>query len=172
MLNTWKSCETYYCLDAWRYQENYEDVANVVQETQDKLYNEAKSRLQKFGNKVVFVRAFSNQAINKFNDLSIDFIYIDARHDYEGVSEDLRLYWPKLRKGGILAGHDYVNVDEVAAPERARWGKQDWSIMPNGSKRTDNKAVRSAVNEFASQHNRQIVITYEDGYWPTWVMRK
>jgi len=36
----------------------------------------------------------------------------------------------------------------------------------------DNKAVRSAVNEFAEAYGRQVVITYEDGYWASWMMRK
>jgi hypothetical protein len=31
-----------------------------------------------------------------------------CRHDYCGVMEDLVAYWPKLRSGGIIAGHDYV----------------------------------------------------------------
>ena len=38
---------------------------------------------------------------------------IDARHDYCGVKEDIEMYWPKLREGGILSGHDYVNVAEA-----------------------------------------------------------
>eukprot|EP00906_Rhabdomonas_costata_P024264 RCo034906 len=107
-----------------------------------------------------------------FPDESLDWIYVDARHDYAGVSEDLRLYWPKLRKGGLFSGHDYVDSDDVRSPIRQRYGKQDWTINPDGSKRSDNKAVKSAVNEFARAHHRQVVITYEDGYWPSWMLRK
>jgi len=42
---------------------------------------------------------FSSEAVDLFLNESLDWIYIDARHDYTGVSEDLRLYWPKLRPG-------------------------------------------------------------------------
>jgi SAM-dependent methyltransferase len=37
---------------------------------------------------------------------SIDAIFIDAAHDYESVKKDVRLWWPKIREGGILIGHD------------------------------------------------------------------
>lgn len=50
------------------------------------------------------------------------------RHDYCGVHEDLAAYWPKLRSGGILAGHDYLDAPEVAAKPSPR--KQDWSREP------------------------------------------
>jgi len=39
---------------------------------------------------------------------SLDFIYVDARHDYCGVKEDLINWWPKLKKHGIMCGHDYM----------------------------------------------------------------
>jgi hypothetical protein len=58
-------------------------------------------------------------------DASLDYVYVDARHDYCGVKEDLEAWWPKLRRGGILAGHDYLDAAEVRAkPSPA---KQDWA---------------------------------------------
>lgn len=40
---------------------------------------------------------------------SLDFVFIDANHDYESVIRDLRAYWPKLRPGATLAGHDHTH---------------------------------------------------------------
>lgn len=37
----------------------------------------------------------------------IDIVFIDALHDYEHVKQDIGLWWPKVRIGGILAGHDF-----------------------------------------------------------------
>ena len=39
---------------------------------------------------------------------SVDFVYIDARHDYKGAMEDIKAWWPKLKKGGLLSGHDFL----------------------------------------------------------------
>ena len=42
-----------------------------------------------------------------FVDESVRFVFIDADHSYDAVLSDLKEWWPKLRKGGIFAGHDY-----------------------------------------------------------------
>ena len=52
------------------------------------------------------IRGTSTEAVVYFEDGSLDFVYIDGDHRYEGFKSDLELYRPKLRKGGVLAGHD------------------------------------------------------------------
>lgn len=56
---------------------------------------------------VRLVPLFSHMATGFFQDGAIDLVFVDGNHAYEYVQQDLRLYWPKLRKGGIMAGHDY-----------------------------------------------------------------
>lgn len=57
---------------------------------------------------VLPIRLPSNIACQKFDDEFFDFVYIDARHEYEFVKEDIECWWPKINKyNGILAGHDY-----------------------------------------------------------------
>jgi len=41
---------------------------------------------------------------------SLDFVYIDGDHRYEPVMKDLELYWPRVKKGGLFAGHDFYNA--------------------------------------------------------------
>ncbi len=42
-----------------------------------------------------------------FKDESIDFLFLDANHTYEFVKKDIAAYLPKMKKGAIMAGHDY-----------------------------------------------------------------
>jgi hypothetical protein len=49
----------------------------------------------------------SDEGATHFADASLDFVYIDADHHEEFVREDIRLWLPKVKPGGILAGHDY-----------------------------------------------------------------
>jgi len=45
-------------------------------------------------------------------DESYDFVYLDGDHSYEGVKAEIPLYWEKVKRGGVLAGHDYCNWGE------------------------------------------------------------
>lgn len=51
----------------------------------------------------------------RFADGTFDFIYVDARHDRLGVLEDLQAWWPKLRRGGLMAGHYYTPINSSLA---------------------------------------------------------
>lgn len=81
---------------------------------------------------VKIVRNFSYEASLDFPDEYFDFIYIDAAHDYESMVEDLTAWWPKLKTGGILSGHDYISYDVVWRGKKCE--------------------VYRATNEFAEQH--------------------
>jgi len=53
------------------------------------------------------MRITSVEAAEQFEDESLDFVLIDAAHDYENVIADLRSWWPKLKPGGVMAGDDF-----------------------------------------------------------------
>jgi predicted O-methyltransferase YrrM len=55
----------------------------------------------------------SVEAARNFADQSLDLIFIDARHTYEAARDDLAAWWPKLKPGGLIAGHDYTNSPGV-----------------------------------------------------------
>lgn len=56
---------------------------------------------------VQFIKEWSHKAANQFMDESLDFVYLDANHTYEYVVQDLAAWAPKVKKGGIVCGHDY-----------------------------------------------------------------
>jgi hypothetical protein len=78
----------------------------------------------------------STEAARDYDDWSLDFVFIDAAHDYESVKNDIQAWKPKVKRGGILAGHDYHSewpgvvqaVDELC-PTRTVLRKQErWVV--------------------------------------------
>lgn len=107
----------------------------------------------------------SVDAAPKINDSDFDYVYIDARHDYCAVKEDINAYWPKLRPGGILAGHDFIDAPsamEKLGPE------EDWSRCEDGT--LEPRAVKGAVEDFAAKEGLYIVTTHEG--FDTWLIQK
>ena len=53
------------------------------------------------------IRGLSSEAVSQFEDESLDVVFIDLTHTYESVKENINLWLPKVKSGGILSGHDY-----------------------------------------------------------------
>mgnify|MGYP001437442430 FL=1 len=73
----------------------------------DGLYGEVKELLAQFGNRVELVRKKSIEAAPDFGDGSLDFVFIDAIHDYENCYNDIAYWHHRVRKGGYVMGHDW-----------------------------------------------------------------
>jgi hypothetical protein len=56
---------------------------------------------------VEVIRSDTAAAAERFADGSVDFLYVDASHSYEGVVRDLIAWFPKVREGGLIAGDDW-----------------------------------------------------------------
>lgn len=56
---------------------------------------------------VTIVSGDTHTVYQQYEDESIDFLFIDANHTYEDVLLDLQLWYPKVKKGGLVCGHDY-----------------------------------------------------------------
>ena len=54
-----------------------------------------------------FLHLTSIQASRTFNNNTFDIVYIDADHTYDCVAKDIEYWWPKVKPGGALCGHDY-----------------------------------------------------------------
>ena len=80
------------------------------QEKQDAVYEEARKRLEPYD--VTFVRESSLDVADQFEDGSLDFVNIDGDHAFDMVMQDIILYVPKVRKGGMILIHDYYNFHQ------------------------------------------------------------
>ena len=91
-------------MDAWIPQENYLDVSNKG--SREHLVNKQKtlSRLHPWKEKISVCHNFTTICAKLYSNQQFDFIYVDARHDYKGVTLDLIDWWPLLKEGGIMAG--------------------------------------------------------------------
>jgi len=68
----------------------------------------AQNNLKPYQKTIEFIRATSEEATQRFEDESIDAIYIDGNHKYEYVLQDINLWLPKVRTGGFIGGHDFA----------------------------------------------------------------
>jgi hypothetical protein len=93
-------------VDPYQHIPHYDDPLNLPQETFDQLFWFTMGRLHRFGNRYTHLRATSQQAAGLLN-FEVDFVYLDADHSRPAVAADLAMWYPKVRAGGIIGGHDY-----------------------------------------------------------------
>lgn len=100
-----------YSIDPWKISAYDPDVvpAKIAihdsQEKFDEEYEEAKKRLAPYN--CAIIRQDSLTTAHDFAVSSLDFVYIDANHNFVNVANDLHAWKKKVRAGGILSGHDF-----------------------------------------------------------------
>lgn len=90
------------CIDTWNGSEEHQKCDEI-----NDLYNIFKNNMMPFEKYYKDIRMNSIDASKMFSDNSIDFVFIDASHKYEDVKNDIIHWLPKIKKNGILSGHDY-----------------------------------------------------------------
>lgn len=99
-----------YTIDPYK---EYRDWVGIIPQEQLNRYEDiAKRNLSKFGDKVEFIKTPSSEAKSRFQDNSLDFVFIDGDHSKNEVINDLLNYYPKLKSHGIIAIHDN-NINDV-----------------------------------------------------------
>lgn len=134
-----------HCIDSWTFCPNY-NAANIIFTDQNKsadfspgkdiFYNRLKNYIE--SKRCVPIQSDSISASEFYQDNSIDVIYIDADHSYEAVKSDLQTWFPKIKSGGFICGHDF-HVDGGAWP-----------------------GVTKAVNEFVKEYNLNHPMLFQD----------
>ena len=101
-----------YCVDPWEHRDHEEFEASFTQECLDQNYDETMRRLAEYPGRFVVVRKRSDDAFQEI-PFGLDFVWIDGHHHYDQVKKDVENYRQKVRKGGIIGGHDYGQVPDV-----------------------------------------------------------
>lgn len=138
-----------YMVDPWEecapdssYMTTEDHINRFTQEEHDEAMRQAMNNVHLFSGQYKVLRMTSEEAAKQFADETIDFVFIDGDHSYEGCSSDISLWYPKLKEGGLLSGHDY------------REGR--------------NYGVMQAVHEFSKSHNKP----FRTGQNYTWFVTK
>ena len=97
----------------------------------------------------IIVKGASMWVARLIADNSLDWIYIDGDHSYKGAKEDMVSWYPKVRSGGIISGHDYINWPEMTPEE-----------MKNHDYLRTNR-VYMAVDEFCEENNYKFELFHD-----------
>jgi hypothetical protein len=117
---------------------------------------------------VTVQRNTTTEAVEHYPDAFFDFVYIDARHDYRGAFEDIKLWWPKMKKHGIMAGDDFTRLREpFGARSPLNTYKNNYTVNSDGTLDEQGRMVQGAVRDFFSNQFgdgawRQVVTTRKD----------
>lgn len=119
-----------HCIDPWV--AYIDGVRPQDQERAEKIYQTAKDRLKKYSPRVHFIRKRSMDALKLFDDESLDFVFIDGNHEYDFACMDIIMWNRKVKRGGIIACHDYYpnHVGVVSAVNGFVWshGINPWYV--------------------------------------------
>ena len=138
LMDGWLGCKL--CLiDPWEDQDK--SIYDESVHDHDSDYQTMLLNLKDYSNRYEIIKQYSTDAHSNFTKNSLDFIYIDGNHSYEGVKSDLELFYPKLKNGGIMMGDDYHQHD-IEKVFDANFG------------------VTKAVNEFCFKNNHNVSINY------------
>lgn len=96
-----------YGIDPWLIYPDFVEPAET-QEDLDKAMEKTMQRMK--GYDFIPLKKTSMEAVKKFEDGSLDFVYIDGNHSFKYVTEDIFEWSKKVKKGGIISGHDYVRM--------------------------------------------------------------
>jgi predicted O-methyltransferase YrrM len=98
------------CVDTWDFVPSQTEIPSHMF---DNLYEVFLKNIEPVKHQINPIKALSWDGAAFYKDNSLDFVFIDAAHDYESVKKDINAWYPKVKKGGVISGHDYTWCDDV-----------------------------------------------------------
>jgi hypothetical protein len=150
-LTHWKG-HYLYCIDPWATPPGYEGQAETLRtlvggaETREEDMNEAEAIASFHSPRMVLIQKTSHDAFRTSDRAQFDFIYIDGDHRAEMVKWDIEHWWLRVKPGGILAGHDFLCINE----NNGGWGRE----------------IQPVVMKFAEQEQVDVWMILEEDNLP------
>jgi len=94
-------------VDIWRKCGDYTELNQLLGKGEDWLYKEFLKNIRPVRDVIRPVRMASAGAAGLYRDKQLDFVFIDAAHNYKNVLRDIKCWYPKVKENGVIAGHDY-----------------------------------------------------------------
>jgi|2_EtaG_2_1085320.scaffolds.fasta_scaffold14666_2 hypothetical protein len=116
ILNMCSTLEELNLIDCWDIREEDESPQNYQIYIKTGYFDTMYKRVcEKFEDetKVKIIKDYSVSASKKFEDETIDFVYVDACHKYTCVIDDITNWFPKIKSGGYIGGDDYCVQEEL-----------------------------------------------------------
>ena len=102
-----------FLVDPYKVYESSTDTKIWTQGDWEKIYRRVKLKLKDYP--VEFFRMTSEQAVKAVPNNELDYVYIDADHSFEAVLNDIKLWAPKVKTGGLIGGHDIIEPEVLEA---------------------------------------------------------
>lgn len=151
MLQKWKGSKLF-MIDSWNQNSNI-DINNGDHIVQLNNLVETFKNVYEFKGRTCIIRDSSMEAVKMFKDGELDFVYIDAGHDYKSVREDIDAWWPKIKPGGMILGDDYMD------------GVLLWEGMTIFE-------VKRAVDTWAAEIGKEVMYLEHPGTISQWFVKK
>lgn len=136
----------------------------------DRNHEIARCAIAEFGDSCSVVRASSIDAATEWDRGMIDFVYLDAAHHCDAVKADIAAWWPHIRTGGIICGHDWISDGwhQDGDPVTSYVSRE--AIADKGG--AAEFGVRRAVAEMLSGHQLSVSSPAFDGGYQSWLVVK
>lgn len=140
-------------VDPWEYQPDKRDMLNTPEAPDNERLTRMAMQDHVAAGRCVIHKGYSVEVARGWTHGLLDWVYIDALHDYDSCLADMRAWAPLVRPGGALCGHDYL--------DHPPGGQTDFGVV---------SAVRDWCAENGYTVATDVRTTTQDGY-PTWVIR-
>lgn len=120
------------CIDTFESNEGEPVLLDIASKNGGNYFEVFKKNIEPVKDYITIVKGSSFDIHSQYEDESLDFVMIDGDHRYESVVKDIYNWFPKVKIGGILSGHDFGTIESVRiAVADTIMHKQGFYLDPN-----------------------------------------